>query len=114
MVELNTFHEGDIIYAGPINDSFTALKERELGSLTDVYTSGMADGNVLQFDGTDWVPSRFSPSGVWALSGSIIYTCRRSGTVFHLNGSWNDNNSSQTFDLSNGTQNIFTITQDGK
>ena len=49
VIDLDTFYNGDTINAGPINENFLALKNRELGSLTDVDTSGVEDGRVLKW-----------------------------------------------------------------
>ncbi|MBN2536186.1 MAG: tail fiber domain-containing protein [Spirochaetales bacterium] len=53
-VELDTFHDGDIIYAGPINENFRALRDRGLGSLADVDISGADIDKVLKYNGENW------------------------------------------------------------
>jgi hypothetical protein len=54
---------------------FRALRDRELGSLADVDTSGAGDGQVLKYDGTSWAPGTDNTGGigVWTESGNDIY-----------------------------------------
>ena len=52
---LKVFSSGEVLFASDLNDNFNDLDSRDIGDLDDVDTAGAADGDVLQFDGFEYV-----------------------------------------------------------
>ena len=85
-VTLNTAQtiSGDKTFTGDVNLSNANVTGLTLDTLDDVSVSGATSGQVLQFNGSEWVPITQSPDGILSVTadpGTGVYAITNGGDV---------------------------------